>query len=538
MTLRIAAATAAAAVVALYLLRLDGAAGLYVDDAWYIVLATALQRGEGFRLISSAATPILPAVPPGFPLLLAPVVALFPQFPDNVVPLKLVSVAAMLGAGAIAYRYLRRWHNAPRAVSAVVALMTVLLPAFVFLATSSVMAEGAFTVSQLALAWSIERWARSEGRDGDVPDAAVCGLLAAATMLIRAAGVAAVAACGLYLLKTRGPRRAVAFAAVTAICYAPWTWYVSADRSTPEQRAAHGGSIAFRYDELMRMRSGEEPGGESLTVADYRDRIAFNLVNVFGRDVGALVFPGAYRGALESGQEAFALSGLTGFRASGMGAGGAIIWVSSLISAIVIAGFFAAARRRTTVAEWIAPVTIAMVILVPARTFRYVLPLAPFVAFYFFCGVEWIVSAVRRTAWHFGAAFRIAAACVLTLITIEHAQYLWYARNGPQPLWLRDYGEVKVVTDWMNSSLPGDEPVASSNPGLIYLATGRKGIALGNPRVHLARWQDLGIRYAVAVHMAEQPSRSLKFRTLFASPRLNLWVAELPARADRKSQER
>jgi len=78
---RVGAAAAIAAVAAVYVLRLDSAAGLYVDDAWYIVLAESLWRGEGFRLISSATTPILPAFPPGFPLILAPIVGLFPSFP-------------------------------------------------------------------------------------------------------------------------------------------------------------------------------------------------------------------------------------------------------------------------------------------------------------------------------------------------------------------------------------------------------------------------------------------------------------------------
>ena len=40
--------------VAIYALRLDDAAGLIVDDAWYILLAKALAGGDGYRLISSA----------------------------------------------------------------------------------------------------------------------------------------------------------------------------------------------------------------------------------------------------------------------------------------------------------------------------------------------------------------------------------------------------------------------------------------------------------------------------------------------------
>jgi hypothetical protein len=68
----------------------------------------------------------------------------------------------------------------------------------------------------------------------------------------------------------------------------------------------------------------------------------------------------------------------------------------------------------------------------------------------------------------------------------------------------------------------------------VYLATGRKTVALSNPRTHLGEWQALGVRYAVALHVADRPPRSLGFRPLYASPRLKLWVVEVPADFDRK----
>jgi len=130
----------------------------------------------------------------------------------------------------------------------------------------------------------------------------------------------------------------------------------------------------------------------------------------------------------------------------------------------------------------------------------------------------------------FGAPSRIAAASILSLIAIEHVQYIAAARRGSQPPWLRDYEEVKHVTDWFNASVPDRNPIASSNPGLMYLATGRKTVALSNPRTHLEEWQTLGVRYAVALHEADKPPRSLRFQPLYESPRLKLWVMELPVR--------
>lgn len=532
---RAGAAVAIATLVAVvYALRLDPSAGLYVDDAWYMVLAEALSKGEGFRLISSAATPILPAVPPGFPMILAPVMVMFPDFPGNVTPLKLVSIVAMFGVGIAAYRYLRRYYETPRPVAGAVAVITVLMPAFVFLATSTVMAEATFTLAQLCAALALERASR-RGESHSLRDAVACGLIAGVTLLVRLAGIAAIVAGVVYLARRRGWRPALVCAAVAAACYAPWALYSTLNRAPLVERVEHGGSIAYGYDELLLMRRGGEPGGGQVTLREMPDRIVFNVINIFGRDAGAFVLPMAYRTVIESGLEVFQLSGETGFRATGIGGGSEVFLVSLPVSLIMIIGFGSIVRRRATVAEYMIPMTIAMVVLVPARTFRYVLPLTPFLLFYFFRGIETIAAWVRRTpGWNFGAPFRIAAAALLAFIAIEHVQYIRSARTGPQPVWLRDYEEVTNVTDWINANADDHSPIASSNPGLVYLATGRKTVALSNPRTHLHEWQQLGVRYAVALHQAEKPSESLRFRPLYESPRLKLWVFEVPAELDRK----
>ena len=84
-----------------YWLRLDRIAGLLVDDAWYVLLGRAMARGEGFRLVSSAGTAIMPVVPPGFPAILAVIFRIGPDFPQNVLLLKSVSIAAMLAVGPL-----------------------------------------------------------------------------------------------------------------------------------------------------------------------------------------------------------------------------------------------------------------------------------------------------------------------------------------------------------------------------------------------------------------------------------------------------
>ena len=153
----IAATSAALLVLVVYLLRLDRVAGLIVDDAWYVLLAQALAQGRGFRLVSSAAAQILPIVPPGFPAVLAVIFRISPSFPANVIALKAVLVASMLGAGAVTGYYFARCRHESWPFALALATATTLVPAFVFLATSTVMAECVFMLGQMAAIVLVER---------------------------------------------------------------------------------------------------------------------------------------------------------------------------------------------------------------------------------------------------------------------------------------------------------------------------------------------------------------------------------------------
>src|SRR4029078_1875711 len=123
---------------------------------------------------------------------------------------------------------------------------------------------------------------------------------------------------------------------------------------------------------------------------------------------------------------------------------------------------------------------------------------------YFFRGIEAMMR--RGQSTEFGAAFRIAAACVLVLFAAEHVQYIVALHSGPAPAWLRDYAEVKTETDWMRENLKRDGPVATSNPGLVYLTNGRRPLALTNRREHWRVLQEAGVPYGATLHMTDLPA--------------------------------
>ena len=523
MTRRIGISALIASVVAIYLLRLDHVAGLYKDDAYYMVLAKAVSQGDGYRLISSAASPIVPSVPPAYALALAPIFALAPAFPDNVMWLKLVSVLAMLAGGLFTFRYFADGRRLDANLAALIALLTVLTPGLVFLATSTTMPECLFFCALIASAQAIERAARTNGSIRSVATAAV---ITSAAWLVRSAGIALVAAGAGYLLWKRGWRTAGAFVLVCALAYAPWVAYAAVHASTRAERDAHGGSIAYSYADLLQSQSGGDMTRAPIGAADVPRRIIRNLSSVFLHDLGAVMFPAGYRGPDESGLEVFMLSGQAGFDPGSMGLGSGAVTLSIIATVVMLAGAWTLMRRGIGVAEWFCVLSLGAIVLVPTRTYRYVLPLSPFLLAYLLIGVDALASRIRAGL---GApAVRVSAACLLVFLTVEHGAYIARKVTGPPPPWIQDGNEVISVAEAASRVMPRESTAVSTNPALLYLLTGHRAVAYVDPVTsNWPRWHAAGFRYAVALHAVPEPPQQLGYEVLHESARLGLWVVEL-----------
>jgi hypothetical protein len=109
----------------------------------------------------------------------------------------------------------------------------------------------------------------------------------------------------------------------------------------------------------------------------------------------------------------------------------------------------------------------------------------------------------------------------------EHGQYVAQKIIGPAPGWIEDARDVRSVTDWMRDHLPPGARVAATNPGLVYLLTGHKAVALVDPLRKWQGWEDSNIRYMAALHMASEPGSGLDYQVLYRSPRLGLWILDL-----------
>ena len=482
----------------IYLMRLDRVAGMVVDDAWYVLLAKALADGRGYELINAPLAGILPGYPPGFPALLSFVFRIRPEFPANLWLLKSVSLAAMLGVAVLSYWYFHRLRQLPRHLAALAAIGVGATPAFVFLATSTVMSECVFTLAQLG-AVAVAHRAIDEPAER-TRLAIVAALLGAATVLIRSVGVGVVAAVFLCFVKERQWKRASAFAVVVALFVAPWLLYTRAHAPTVEHQQIHRGSLVYGYGEQFWMRWAGSATSGRVTAADLPDRIVTNLVDISGRSVGGIFAPVLLRPPEESGEEVVSLAGRVSWTFVGIGGLPANMAVSLLLSAVVLWGFVRTARERVTVAEILVPVSLVITVLWPFWSFRFVLPLTPFLYLYFVKGLT--LSPTLPVA-------RIALLTAIGLNLYDHAGYVSTLRSEPQRIdWLSKFNELETSLDWMKAHLDKDAIVAATNPALVHLWTGQKTITLDRVTEPWSVWRERGARYIACLVPHELPSAS------------------------------
>ena len=91
----------------LYLSLLSPAGfGTYHDDAIYVTTAKTLATGQGYKIASLPYEPAQTKYPPLYPFLLSLIWRVYPQFPQNLTWMLLLSVVAAVSFLAMTYRYL------------------------------------------------------------------------------------------------------------------------------------------------------------------------------------------------------------------------------------------------------------------------------------------------------------------------------------------------------------------------------------------------------------------------------------------------
>ena len=194
--------------------------GAYHDDGVYFVTGKAIAAGHGYRLESLPGENWATKYPPLFPVALAAVWAVAPQFPANILPALTLVWLALPVALWLMDRMLRS-IGLPAADRVLVCMM-VLANQAVLMLSVSVLSDLWFCCEVLMAVWLAER---ASTADAGWRTAACAAIAAAAAYLTKSSGVVLLASAGFVMLRERRFRNAAVFAGVFLPVIAAWTWW-------------------------------------------------------------------------------------------------------------------------------------------------------------------------------------------------------------------------------------------------------------------------------------------------------------------------
>jgi hypothetical protein len=239
--------------------------GSFDDDGHYLALAKAFATGKGYVDTSAPGAPIESLYPPGYPLVIAPLVWLFSA---AVLPLRLLSAAAFVGCIPMLDILLRRRRIRP-VVRTAVLLLFALNPVGATFATE-VMPESVFLLIFLTVLVALPRW-ESDRRILTWSGAAVL-VGAPALLLFKAAGLPMLIGVGLWLLLRRHWRKLAALIASSVLLVSPLVI----------ARMLAGPVVGTRYTDAYRITGGLLPTLWHHSVAYVNDAIPATLVPTSG----------------------------------------------------------------------------------------------------------------------------------------------------------------------------------------------------------------------------------------------------------------
>jgi hypothetical protein len=385
--------------------------GVSGDDSIFLNLAQALASGRGFVDLNLPWAPPETSVPPGFPLLLAPIVALTSA---HSVVLQAVPLLAAVAAVPLTFAFLRDLGVSPLPALAGTALLA--FNPSLGLYSTIVMPETAFVAVLLVLLLAVRRWTRSP--------------------LLSAAGVVAVAAAiALFELKIAAVLLLGPLAAVL--------WLAG--------RRAHGLAVAAAVAVaalpllLVRLGSGTSPAGATYD-ADFTNafgglhgaRLALAVAGSAARNVATLVYPtlpqtlmGVGAGPLAGGRSAL-------LQAAARDA------LLAVVALVMLAGAWVLWRRTRDVGLIAATAYLLLVTIYPTMNTRRTILVVPVLVAWLVVGAIEAHRLATERAWPRGswrAGTAIVAAAALALPVLADDVHHW-----------RDYR-----SDWAVNLLP-DRP--------------------------------------------------------------------------------
>ncbi|NWF64194.1 MAG: hypothetical protein HXY38_07805 [Chloroflexi bacterium] len=441
---------------ALALLRFDSLQiGASYDDAKYIILAESLASGQGYELINFPRPQIERNFPPGWPLLLAPFTLVFPK---NYDALKIVSLALWLLSISLVYKLFSKRLSSPylEILTAWVALNPLLIGTSVTL-----MSESAYLFFSLLALLTFDKTGEKKF-DGLI----LAAVLAFYTQQVRAIGISLTVSLLIILFLSKRFKEMGVVVFLFIVGFALQSGF----------NLRNGGTvISSGYEAQVLGGSALEKVGQVWSnLIGYTDRVLTgSLIPIFGTRLDE-IFDGGF------------------------------IIVNMLILAVLVTGFFAAKRKL----EWMHlyfVIYIAGILAfwnpqVGSVKARFLIPILPFLYFYFLVGAAWLSEKLFEKKPGSAARSVLGLAIVIGLILMARNLLDW--RNPIR----EQITDLSIGASWVAENSPINSIVMVNEPVPAYVHVERKTINFPKNDQDLQAYLDnQGIDYIIISPPLQSP---------------------------------
>ena len=414
-------------------------AGVFQDDGIYVILGKALATGEGYRYLNLPGAPYATHYPPGYPLFLALLWKVSPQFPQNVALFSFASAGFLALAAFGTFRFAHTRLGLSALGAGVVAIAgSVSMPAIIF---------GVFVLSEpmfMALLLPVLIYAERVSERAGWRDALFVGLAGGALAMVRTTAMFVVPAFVLVLLFRRRFVPAVCALVGCAVFLVPWHLWV----------VAHAAEIP------------------PILLGKYGPYDAW-LINAIREHGLPFVLQVMWTNAR-------ALYGMLWVMFTGSETSPVILHPPVVIAALIVLALGAwRFARRAPVTAWFMAAYMALVVVWPFEPTRFVWALLPLFSAMVALGIgaviEWSPSA---------APMRYARIPSLAACGALVAGFAWYNVTGVRQQWRDSVPRVTAaratpVVEWVRASTRPTDVIAMEDDPLLYLYTGRRTIPVG-----------------------------------------------------------
>jgi hypothetical protein len=426
--------------------------GTSYDDAKYIILAESLASGQGYQLINFPRPQIERNFPPGWPLLLTPLTFLFP---GNYSILKFFTLILSLASVVLTYKIFSKRLQSPylEILTGLVALNPLIIGTSV-----TVMSESAYLFFSLLALYLFDVW-NAKADDKKIWLIAVVASTAFYTQLIRTIGISLFIALIIYLLFNRRFREMIITAAVFVAGTFLQGWLSGSLISTGYQTQVFNSSIPEKISQMT-----------SNFLGYFNETAAGTLLPIFGT-------------RLTSTLGNYGLQMLP-------------LLLNLVIILIIILGLFRSRKNVQLLDVYFVIYVIGILAFwnpnVGSVKARFLIPIIPFLYFYFLQGMSLLTKNNTRIAY--------AVSIVIAFTLLARNLQDW--RNP----FMNQITDLSIGASWIAKNAEADAIVMVNEPVPSYVHVRRKTINFPKQGQDLIKYLDnQGIDYIIIAPTLQSP---------------------------------